>query len=95
MSLAFALPSVNALWAHYSEAGDALRYPIGVYAQPWRTVLMVTLRVVLVANVPAHAALNRIRPIEVAWFVAVSVGLVFGSTRVWRWGLRRYQSTSS
>jgi ABC-type uncharacterized transport system permease subunit len=87
--------SVNALWALYSDLTDVQRYPIGVFPQPWRTVFTVTLPVVLVANVPAHFALNRVGPLELAWFVAVSAAPVFASTRVWKYGLRRYQSASS
>lgn len=95
MSLAFVFLSVGAVWALYSEVGDIQRYPIGLYSQPWRTVLTVTLPVVLVANVPAHLALGKIGPLEVVWFVVLSMGLVFLSTRVWKWSLRRYQSASS
>jgi ABC-2 type transport system permease protein len=95
MSLSFIVLSVNAVWTLYTELGDAQRYPIGVFPQPWRTLFTITLPTLLVANVPAHFALNKASFLEVAWFVAIGGTLVFASTRFWKYGLKRYQSASS
>jgi ABC-2 type transport system permease protein len=95
MSLSFITLSVNALWTLYSDFTDVQRYPVGVFPQPWRTLFTITLPVVLVANVPARFALSKVGPLELAWFVAASAALVFASTRVWKYGLKRYQSASS
>lgn len=95
MSLAFIVLSVSAVWTLSIEIGDVQRYPAGVFPQPWRTIFTVTLPMILVANVPAHFALSRVGVLEVVWFVAVGAALVFGSTRLWRFGLKRYQSASS
>ena len=95
MSLAFIVLSVNAVWTLYTEIGDVQRYPIGIYPQPWRTIFTVTLPMALVANVPAHFALNKASVFEVAWFVLAGAILVYASMRFWKFGLRRYQSASS
>jgi ABC-2 type transport system permease protein len=95
MSLAFIVLSVNAIWMLYSEIVDVQRYPIGIFPRPLRMVFTVTLPVLLVANVPAHFAIGKMGLPEAGWLIGASVVLLFLSTRVWKYGLKRYQSASS
>jgi ABC-2 type transport system permease protein len=95
MTLAFTLINVDAVWTAFFEIGEFERYPMGIYPPPWKIIFSVTLPMIIVANFPAYFALGKLSPVQLVWFFALSIILLYASHRFWQRGLRKYQSASS
>jgi len=76
------------------------RYPTEVFNQTWWAaplgwIFSILIPVMLVTNVPAQTMVKVLDPVLVAYTVAVTVLLLYGSRRFFRHALRRYRSASS
>lgn len=95
LTLSFMLINVDAIWTAFFEIGELEKYPIGIYPPPWKTIFSITLPMIIVANFPAYFALGKLSLVQLVWFFAAGVILIFLSQRFWQFGLKRYQSASS
>lgn len=74
---------------------EAGRYPIIAYPATYRVFFTFVVPVMFLTTVPAQALLNRL---ESSWFLlslALSIGLLWTSKRIWQFALRFYTSASS
>ncbi len=69
--------------------------PDSIYSIKVRYVLMSVFPFALIASVPARAVLFEANPMLFAWTVAVTIILIYLSTRFWNYCLKFYTSASS
>jgi len=75
------------------------RYPreifSGTWAAPLGIIFSIVIPIMLVTNVPAETMVRLLDPLAVAYTMAMTVVLLYGSRRFFRAALRRYRSASS
>lgn len=74
---------------------DVARVPTDVFQGALRVLFTFVLPVALISTVPTKALLGLLDPGLALYAPLLALVLVFVSTRLWRFGLRRYSSASS
>jgi ABC-2 type transport system permease protein len=74
---------------------EAARFPVDMYRGIVRALLTFVIPVAMLTTLPADALLGRSNSGLVGIAVAVAVTLVWLSSRLWTWSLRRYSGASA
>lgn len=74
---------------------EAARFPVDMYRGIVRALLTFVIPVAMLTTLPADALLGRSNAGLVGIAVAVAVTLVWLSSRLWTWSLRRYSGASA
>lgn len=93
-SLAFWAPHLE-LEVLYNALWQFGRYPVDIYRQPVRTILLYILPVAFVSTVPAHFLTRQASPEWLFIGLAAGVGAVAAVQALWKAGLARYTSATS
>lgn len=74
----------------YRDLNVMTRFPVTIYSQPLRTILLFAIPVGIMNSVPAQVLLNK--PLSVTvWFACLfGVGFFYFSLRVWGWAVKQY-----
>lgn len=106
LSIGYSIRFVTASMALFFSRADAINYiwyqlyrlgtrPDSIYPYWLKTTILTVLPIAFLASVPAHVILGKTSPIVLLWGLGLSAVMIWGTTRVWRRGLRAYSSASS
>jgi len=84
----------NTIWV-YRDLITLGRFPVNVYAEGVRLILIYVVPVAVMTSFPAQAALGLLSPIGMAWALALAALFLGLSRLAWRGALRHYTSVSS
>lgn len=93
-SVAFWLPGVD-LDVVYGAFWQFGRYPVTIYRQPIRFVLIYAVPVAFIATFPALALTRGVGPVAIVAALAVALAAMALVQFVWQLGLRRYTSATA
>ena len=74
---------------------EAGRFPVDLYRGMVRALLTFIIPVALLTTLPAQALLGRSSPKLIGIALLVAAGLLWISSRLWTWSLRRYAGASA
>ena len=79
----------------YRDIVNLGKFPIGIYRQPLRTVLMYLIPVGIMISMPAKALMGMVSFWGIAVSFALGIVLLFIATKFWHYALRFYTSASN
>lgn len=74
------------------QTTNLARYPMDIWSAPIQVLLFTLLPVALISHVPAKFLLGHFRWEYILVFLMISSISVFFSSKVWKWGIKRYTS---
>lgn len=74
----------------YRDLNNMTRFPVSIYTEPIRTVLLFVVPVGLMNTIPAQVLLQK--PLSVPYLIACIVGVsfLFFSIKTWSWAIKQY-----
>lgn len=74
----------------YRDINTMTRFPVSIYTEPVRTLLLFAVPVGLMNTIPAEVLLNRPLSVTIALACAFGLFFFFFSLRIWAWAIKRY-----
>lgn len=93
--LTFWLLNATALAGIVDQFWDFNSMPMDIYSRWIQSAGVFILPIFVITNFPPLAALNRLPPVYMVWAVVLPFGLQWIVHRIWKSGLRHYNSASS
>lgn len=90
LALGVVMVQVDNVVMLYRDINTMSRFPVSIYGEPLRTILLFAVPVGLMNTLPAQALLST--PLSVAIWLACLVGVVFFllSLKAWGWAMKQY-----
>lgn len=95
MTMSFWTIRIQALHGFYLSLIGYARYPADIFPGALRIVFLFAVPIVVISNFPVQMLLGWLDPAWAIYAFGLSALLLWLSTRVWKLGLRQYNSASS
>lgn len=76
----------------YRDFTNLSRFPVVIYGEPYRTMLLFLIPVGVMNTVPAQVLLNVQPSVSILVSLLIGVGFFFLSLRLWAWSVKNYTS---
>lgn len=74
----------------YRDINTMTRFPVSIYGEPLRTMLLFAVPVGVMNTVPAEVLLGRPLSVTLVLALCVGSGFLLESLKLWNWALKRY-----
>jgi len=76
----------------YRDFTNLSRFPVSIYGEPFRTVLLFVIPVGIMNTVPAQVLMHTQPSVGMLTAVLIGLGFFILSLRTWKWSIRKYTS---